>query len=78
MPPKPGTKPTSKKDQGKGAGESKDNGAPKDEYDTMSVEQLQDVLHKTMTKFNELRRNRNFFQLERVRFPPQSFKLNAQ
>lgn len=66
MPPKPKPKAPAGK-PAEAAAEAKAGAAPVDEYDTMNLEQLQDALHKSMTKFNELRRNRNFFQLERVR-----------
>jgi len=38
---------------------------PQDEYDLMDLKELHDELRKATLKYNEIRRNRNYFQLER-------------
>ncbi len=66
MPPKPAPGKGGKGDENKDKTKVKEGPEFIDEYDTMDAEQLQDELRKAMMKFNEVRRNRNYFQLERV------------
>ena len=40
---------------------------PPDEFDAMDMEKLQDELKKMKIKSDDIRRNRNYYQLERVR-----------
>jgi len=65
MPPKPATGKDAKK--GAATGKKPVAVADADEFDVLNEEQLQDELKKSIHKLNEIRRSRNYYQLERVR-----------